>query len=70
MNPMLLTYALFFVPLLLLLWEIRTFRQNKKNGNSTSIRPVQLIVMVVVMLLALFAIITGQTYDDILALFR
>ncbi|WP_100065799.1 hypothetical protein [Miniphocaeibacter massiliensis] len=63
-----MTYLLFIIPLGLLVFEYYSYQKNKKSGNGYVFKPLKLIAELIVMAIALYAIITGKTYEDILDL--
>lgn len=69
MNPTILTYILLLVSLGTIAFNVLTYMKNKKNGETTVLKPFQLIAAAIVLVLALIAIATGQTYEDILRYF-
>ncbi|MBP1040009.1 hypothetical protein I6N95_03185 [Vagococcus sp. BWB3-3] len=65
MTPQLLTYLLAVIPLALLGIEFYTYNKNKKNGHGFVLKPFKLAAYAFVLVLAVYAIVTGQTYEDI-----
>jgi hypothetical protein len=64
-NQYIVTYVIFALILFFLIVEIRSYLKNKKRGYGYTIRPVRIIASVIVLLMALYAILTGQTLTSI-----
>ncbi|WP_033165606.1 hypothetical protein [Clostridium sp. KNHs205] len=65
MTPQIITYIVCFITLGYLAVNLFLYLRHKNNGSGFTFRPVYLIVTLIVFLLSVYAIATGQTYDDI-----
>lgn len=65
---MLISYLLGLFSISYLVFHFYLANKRKKSGQTMVVRPLYLIACVIVLLLALFSIVTGQTYDDIIAI--
>jgi uncharacterized membrane protein len=64
-NERNITYIIFGLTFIYVIYEMYTIRKNRKAGHGYVIRPLRLIASVLVLLIALYGIITGQTFDDV-----
>ncbi|MFK4565873.1 hypothetical protein [Enterococcus sp. UD-01] len=60
-----ITYIIFGLALFYFVYQMYMIRKNRKAGHGYVIRPLRLIAAVLVLLIALYGIITGQTFDDV-----
>ncbi|EOL46127.1 hypothetical protein RV11_GL001147 [Enterococcus phoeniculicola] len=68
MTPEILTYLLAIGSFTIIAGQAYRYQKNKKNGHGIVIRPVQLIAAAIVLVIAFYAIFTGQTYEDLVQL--
>ncbi|MBC1376223.1 lipase maturation factor family protein [Listeria sp. FSL L7-0091] len=66
MSPQILTYVILVAATLYLVSSIYPIIKAKKNNYTVVVRPLRIIAAVIVILLAIFAIVTGNTYDSII----
>ncbi|EPH77723.1 hypothetical protein D929_00048 [Enterococcus faecalis 02-MB-P-10] len=66
MSQKLITYLVCFITFSYLALSLYTYRKNKKNGYGYSIKIFYILASIIVFLLSVYAIVTGQTYDDLI----
>jgi hypothetical protein len=65
MTPELITYLIGLITFGYLIVNIVFYYRNKKRGVGFRFRPLYLVAAGIVFLISLYAIITGQTYYDL-----
>lgn len=65
MTPQIITYLIFLISLGYIGFNVFTFSKNKNNGYGFQFKPLYLIAAGILFLISLYAIATGQTYDNL-----
>lgn len=68
MTPTIITYLIGIVTFGYLSVTIFLYKKNKKNGQGNSIPIFTILAALIVFCLCIYALITGQTYDDLMNL--
>lgn len=66
MTPQIFTYIILIVSVLYVVCSIYPIFKAKKNNQEIVVRPLQIVAAVIVMITAIYAIATGNTYDSII----
>ncbi|MBC1741884.1 hypothetical protein HCA06_02175 [Listeria welshimeri] len=66
MTPEMFTYVILIVSILYLVYSIYPIFKAKKNNHEVVVKPLRIVAAAIVMILAIFAIATGATYDSII----
>ncbi|MBC1448827.1 hypothetical protein [Listeria welshimeri] len=66
MTPQIFTYVILIVSVLYVVYSIYPIFKAKKNNQEIVVRPLQIVAAVIVMITAIYAIATGNTYDSII----
>lgn len=66
MTPQIFTYVILIVSVLYVVYSIYPIFKAKKNNQEIVVRPIRIVAAVIVMILAIYAIATGNTYDSII----
>ncbi len=65
MTPQIITYLIFLISLGYIGFNVFTYLKNKNNGYGFHFKPLYLIAAGILFLISLYAIATGQTYDNL-----
>lgn len=65
MTPQLITYLIFFISLGYIGFNFFSYYKNKNNGYGFHFKPLYLIAAGILLLISIYAIATGQTYDNL-----
>lgn len=65
MTPQIITYLICAITFIYLAVTIYTYIKNKREGKGYKVRIFYILAALVVFILSVYAILTGQTYDDL-----
>lgn len=65
MTPEIITYLICFLTFAYLAVMVFTFVKNRRTGDGYRLRIFYVLAAALVFLLSVYAIATGQTYDDL-----
>lgn len=66
MTPQIFTYVILIVSVLYLVYSIYPIFKAKKNNHEVVVKPLRIVAAVIVLIFAIYAIATGNTYDSII----
>lgn len=65
MTPQLITYLILFISLGYIGFNLFSYYKNKNDGYGFHFKPLYLIAAGILLLISIYAIATGQTYDNL-----
>ncbi|MFI3805639.1 hypothetical protein [Vagococcus fluvialis] len=65
MTPRTITYLMSIVTFGYLFFEVKMYQNNKKNGESYVVKIISLTAAIIVLILSLYSIFTGQSYQEL-----
>lgn len=68
MNENILSYVLAIACIAILGTQFHLNNKLRKSGNGYVSRPIKTILTIIVLIISLYAIVTGQTYSDVVIL--